>query len=123
MVRKKTQVDALAELLAAAPSKILADLLVRLSASRPDVRRECLDYLKKHLSLSDSRKNLSEGEILLALWSELDPDLSELDDYGGGDYDLADDVANLLYQIEQKLSKKRLMPSTDVSFWTTSYPI
>jgi len=64
--------------------------------------------MKYHRSHISNRKNLSEGEILLALWSELDPDLSELDDYGGGDYDLADDVANLLYQIEQKLSKKKI---------------
>ncbi|MEN8178767.1 MAG: hypothetical protein ABFS39_09115 [Pseudomonadota bacterium] len=108
MTRKQKR-DALAELLATASSQVLADLLVRLAATRPDVRRECFDYLKKHVSLSDSRKNQSEGEILLALWSELDPDLSELDEYGGGDYDQADDVASLLYQIEQKLSHKKIV--------------
>ncbi len=108
MARKQTQVDALAELLAAAPSKILADLLIRLAATRPDVRRECFDYLKKHVPLSESRKNQSEGEISLALWSELEPDLSELDEYGGGDYDMVDYVADLLYQIEQQLSRKKI---------------
>jgi len=108
MAKKLTQVDALAELLAAEPSKILADLLIRLAATRPDVRRECFDYLKKHVSLSNSRKNLSEGEVLLALWSELDPDLSELDEYGGGNYDLVDQVADLLNQIEQKLFRKKI---------------
>ena len=108
MARKQTRDDALAEVLAAAPSKILADLLIRLAATRPDVRRECFDYLKKHIQLSNKRKNQSEGEILLALWSELEPNLSELDEYGGGDYDLVDDVAGLLYQIEQRLSQKKI---------------
>ena len=92
MARKQKQVDALAELLTATPPETVVDLLVRLAATRPDVRRECFDYLKKHVALSDSRKKQSEGEILLALWSELDPDLSELDEYGGGDYDQADQV-------------------------------
>ena len=109
MARKQKQSDTLVELLAAAPSKILADLLIRLAATRPDVRRECFDYLKKHVPLSESRKNQSEGEILLALWSELEPNLSELDEYGGGDYGVADDVAGLLYQIERRLSQKKIV--------------
>lgn len=108
MARKQTQDDALAELLATAPSKILVDLLIRLAATRPDVRRECLDYLSKHIPLSNKRKNQSEGEIVLALWSELEPNLSELDEYGGGDYGVADDVAGLLYQIERRLSPKKI---------------
>ncbi len=107
MARKQKQNDVLTRLLAAAPSKTLADLLVQLAATRPDVRRECLDYLKQHISLSPSQQEHSEGEVLLALWSELVPDLDELDDYGGGDYGLADHVATLLYNIEQKLSRKK----------------
>jgi hypothetical protein len=95
-------------MLATAPSRTLTDLLVRLATTRPDVRRECFDYLKKHVPLSDSQQNQSEGEVLLALWSELAPDLSELDDYGGGDYDQADHVAGLLHEIEQKLSRKKI---------------
>ena len=67
MARKQKQVDALTELLTAAPLETARDLLVRLAATRPDARRECFDYLKKHVFLSDSRKKQSEGEILLAL--------------------------------------------------------
>jgi hypothetical protein len=108
LARRRQQNDALSALLAAAPTKTVVDLLVRLAATRPDVRRECFDYLKKHAPLSDSQKKQSEGEALLAFWSELDPDLSELDDYGGGDYDQVDRVASLLYEIEQKLSRKKI---------------
>jgi hypothetical protein len=108
LASKQKQDAALAALLVATPSGKLADLLVRLAAMRPDVRRECFHYLQKHVPLSDSQQKQSEGEVLLALWSELAPDLSELDDYGGGDYDQADQVASLLYEIEQKLSRNSL---------------
>jgi hypothetical protein len=108
MARKHKPDDPLVALLATAPPRVLADLLIRLAAARSDVRRECFDYLKKHAPLSNSPQIQSDGEVLLALWSELIPDLSELDDYGGGDYDQADRVASLLYEIEQKLSRKNI---------------
>jgi hypothetical protein len=108
VAKKRKQADALTELVATTPSHVLGDLLIKLASSRPDVRRECFDYLKKHIPLSESSKTQSEGEILLALWSELEPDLSDLDEYGGGDYDVVEDVASLLYQIEQKLSRKKI---------------
>ena len=107
MARKQKQVDVLRELLAAAPPQVLTDLLAGLAATRPDIRRECFAYLKKHVLLSVDRKQ-SEGEILLALWCELDPDLSELDECGGGDYEQVDHVAALLYEIEQKLSRNKI---------------
>jgi len=108
MTRKNKQDDALAALLHAAPASTLSELVIRLAATRADVRRECFDYLKKHVHLSARQKKQSEGEILLALWSELDPDLCELDDYGGGDYDLKDHVADLLCEITQMLSRKKI---------------
>jgi hypothetical protein len=108
MARKRNPDDPLSALLAAAPPTTLADLLVRIAATRHDVRRECFDYLKKHVTLSERQKKQSEGGALLAFWAELVPDLSELDDYGGGDYEQADHVASLLYEIEQKLSRKKI---------------
>jgi hypothetical protein len=108
LARRRKQDDPLAALLATAPPSTLTDFLVRLAAARSDVRRECFDYLNKHVPLSNSQQKQSEGEVLLAFWSELVPDLSELDDYGGGDYDQADHVASLLYEIEQKLSRRKI---------------
>jgi hypothetical protein len=49
MVKKPKKEDALAELLAAAPPKVLTDLILELAAEWPDVRRECFDYLKTHV--------------------------------------------------------------------------
>jgi hypothetical protein len=82
MAKKKSRQDPLADLLDAASPEVLAHLIVRLASSRPDVRRECFEYLKKHASLSPEQKKRSEGEAVFALWSELVPDLDELDDHG-----------------------------------------
>ena len=107
MARKRKQDDPLAALLKTATKDKLVDLLVRVAGTRPDVRRECLDYLNRHTALSPSRKKQSEGEKLLALWDELAPDLDELDAYGGGDYDVDIHVSSLLQEIALTLSRKK----------------
>lgn len=108
MAKKRKQDDPLATLLETAPKTKLVDLLVRVAGTRPDVRRECLDYVNWHTALSPSRKKQSEGEKLLALWDELAPDLDELDAYGGGDYDVDIQVSSLLQEIAQALSRKKI---------------
>ena len=50
MAKKAKNEDALAELLAVASSRVLTDLIMQLAAYRPDVRRECFDFLKTHVS-------------------------------------------------------------------------
>lgn len=108
MAGKRNQDDPLAALLETTPKAKLVDLLVRVAAKRPAVRRECLDYLNLHTALSPSRKKQSEGEKLLAQWAELAPDLDELDAYGGGDYDADIHVSSLLQEIAQGLSRKKI---------------
>jgi len=108
MTRKSKKEDALTELLAAVSIEVLTDLILLLAADRPDVRRECFDFLKSRVSVSKILKNRSEGEIILALWSELLPDLGELDEYGGGDYDIEDHVAGLLDEIRTRLDSKKV---------------
>jgi hypothetical protein len=108
VVIKHKQDDPLSALLETAPKAKLVDLIVRVASSRPDVRRECLDYLNRHTALSPSRKKQSEGEKLLALWAELAADLDELDAYGGGDYDADIHVSSLLQEIAQALSQKKI---------------
>ena len=97
--KKHKQNDPLASLLGTASKAKLVDLLVRVASTRPAVRRECLEYLNRHTSQSPSRKKHSEGERLLALWSELAPDLDDLDTYGGGDYDADIQVSSLLQEM------------------------
>ena len=108
MAKNKKRQDPLAALLTAVSPELLADLIVQLASSRPDVRRESLEYLKEHASLSPKQKTRSEGEAVFALWSELLPDLDELDNYGGGDYSVTDHVASLLVQIHEKLATGRI---------------
>jgi hypothetical protein len=102
------QNDPLRHLLEAAENKVLIELIEALAIVNPEVRRECFEYLKTHVKLSPGQKETSEGETVFALWGELEPDLTELDDYGGGDYALADHVADLLYEIVEKLTKNNV---------------
>ena len=100
--------DPLRQLLETAENKVLVEIIEDLAIMFPEVRRECFEYLKAHVKLSPGQKETSDGEAVFALWGELEPDLEELDDYGGGDYSLADHVADLFYQIEEKLTKNKV---------------
>ncbi|MDY0038859.1 MAG: hypothetical protein RBS57_00990 [Desulforhabdus sp.] len=106
MLRKAKKRDALSELLAAASHKVLSELISELANEIPDVRRACFDFLKSHVSVSKALEKRSEGEAILILWSELAPDLEELDMYGGGDYATQVLVAELLDQIRKRLESK-----------------
>jgi len=108
MGKKKKPADPLIDLLEAAKPETLITLIAELAEDRPDVRRECFDYLKKHVSLTSAQKTRSEGEIVMALWRELYPDLEELDDCGGGDYGTEDHVADLLDEIREKLVNSKV---------------
>ena len=108
MGKKKKPADPLIDLLEAAKPEALITLIAELAEDRPDVRRECFDYLKRHVSLTPAQKTRSEGEIVMALWWELYPDLEELDDCGGGDYGTEDHVADLLDEIRKKLVNSKI---------------
>jgi hypothetical protein len=108
MAKKTKKSDALTDLLEAASHKVLAKLILELATEFPEVRRECFDFLKSQISVSKALKSRSEGEAILALWSELGPDLDELDSYGGGEYATEDLVAELLDQIRERLDKKNV---------------
>jgi hypothetical protein len=110
MAKKPKKEDALVGLLKAASPAVLTDLILELATDRPDIRRECFDSLKTRVSVSKALEKRSAGEIVLALWSELEPDLCELDDYGGGDYGTMDHVAELLDQIRTQFDSKKIEP-------------
>ncbi len=108
MARKPKKGDALSELLSAASHKVLSKLILELATEFPDVRRGCFDFLKSQVSVSEALIQRSEGEAVLALWSELAPYLEELDDYGGGDYATTDHVADLLDQVRERLDSHKV---------------
>jgi hypothetical protein len=108
MTKKKEAADALTDLLSEVRSETLIELIGILAAKSPDLRQECFNYLKKHVSLTAEQKTRAEQEIVMALWLELSPDLEELDSYGGGDHGTVDNVADLLYDIQKKLADKKI---------------
>jgi hypothetical protein len=82
---KKTKAgNLLARLVSTAEKDVLGGLILELSRGEPEVRRKCFEYLKKHVVLAEDEQREAEGEALMALWTEVEPDLSELDEYGGG---------------------------------------
>ena len=103
MTKKKINPDPLLELLEVAKPELLIKLIVDLAEHHPDVRSECFDFLNKQLSLSPAQKSRSESEIVMALWGELYSDLYDFDEYGGGDYDKEDEVAELIQDIQKIL--------------------
>jgi hypothetical protein len=67
MAKKKKTADPLVDLLEAAKPETLITLIAELAEGRPDVRRECFDYLKKHVSLTPAQKTRSEGKIVVGV--------------------------------------------------------
>lgn len=47
MPKNRKRQDLLADLLTIASQEILSDLVIQVTSLRPDVRRECLEYMKK----------------------------------------------------------------------------
>ena len=80
--KKKTYQDPLDQLVTAADTEILGKLIKRLALARPEIRRECFEFLKDHVSLNPDDESVSAGEAMFAIWMELEPDLSELDEEG-----------------------------------------
>jgi hypothetical protein len=50
----------------------------------------------------------ADAETVFALWEELEPDLAELDEYGGVDGDVQDRVSDLLYELSETLQKSQV---------------
>lgn len=97
--------DPLVGLLEAAEHDVLITLVRSLAGMRPDVRRACFEYLEKHVASSPGGLAEAEGELAFSIWEELEPDLAELDEYGGGGCDLVDHVGDLLWDLQEKLKK------------------
>lgn len=106
--KMKKRKDPLEQLIKAASPEVLGKLIKKLALSMPETRRECFEFLKKHVILTPEESAISEGEALSALWDELEFDLSELDEYGGGDYSIENHVGLLLYDLSEKLRKKKV---------------
>ncbi|GAX61574.1 hypothetical protein SCALIN_C25_0021 [Candidatus Scalindua japonica] len=100
--------EPLAELLNFAEKDDLVKLVLGLAARDNSIRRECLDTLKETVKVSNVLKEGAASSALLSLWRELEPELAELDEYGGGDHGQEDDVSEYLSELCDKLDETTL---------------
>lgn len=96
--------EPLIELLNLAEKHVIVELVLKLARSDNSIRRECLDNLTEKVKTDKILKKDAESSSMLSLWYELEPDLSELDEYGG-DYETEDEVGDYLCELFEKLEK------------------
>ena len=97
--------DPLISMLNAASKDDLIELIKELKGNALSIRRICIDFLKDKVTISSSVNAAARSSAALTLWHEVEPELSELDEYGGGDYSLMEDVGEGLYQLYKKLKE------------------
>ncbi|NPV51896.1 MAG: hypothetical protein HPY71_00020 [Firmicutes bacterium] len=91
------------ELLKAADAATLRELVNHFLANGPHLQRECIDFLMARLDLTPVAEANAKAEAMFALWNELEPDLADLDRYGGGPEEVQDNVAELLQSLAVSL--------------------
>jgi len=57
--RRKNRKDPLDQLIKAATPEVLGKLIKELALSRPETRRECFEFLKKHVTLTSNNGELN----------------------------------------------------------------
>src|SRR5947208_16049561 len=72
-------------LLERADARTLAQLVRHLAATRPEVRRECSEFLSRHGGLTSGALTAVDPGTPLALWQALEPDLHHLRQHGEQD--------------------------------------
>jgi len=102
----------LEQLIEAADPAVLSQLIQQLAASGSSVRRQCLEFLQKHVTVTSERNTRADVEAVFSIWDELEPDLADLNEYGGGPDEIVDHVAGLRYDLAQKL-KQCAIPRDD----------
>lgn len=86
------EIQPLDELTERADPELLKQLIHWLANKDPIVRRECLDFLKQKITLPTQSIIKVDTEEIWTLWEELESDLSELDEYGGGPDEMEEHV-------------------------------
>lgn len=95
--------DPLLNLIELAAKKDLQEVVKELCEDNLENRRFCIDSLKEKINENVIRDNSDESSLALDLWYEVEPELSELDEYGGGDYDTEDNVMDCLMNLQDTL--------------------
>jgi len=83
---KRGRGQALLELIQRTERPMLAELVRQLAAISPETERTCFEYLRSHVAKTPDAKAEMAAGVVFTLWSEIEPDLAELDECGGGDH-------------------------------------
>lgn len=102
------EIQPLGELTERADPELLKQLIHWLANKDPIVRRKCLDFLKQKITLPTQSIIKVDTEEIWTLWEELESDLSELDEYGGGPDEMEEHVSECLSQMEELLKEKEI---------------
>ena len=75
MAKKPKKEDALVGLLKVASPAVLTDLILKLATDRPDIRRECFDFLKTRVSVSKALEKYKAFKKMCqaAEWAQFEP--------------------------------------------------
>ena len=103
---KKT--ESLQSLLDRADSSLLKELILKWCLDEPQLQQNCLKFLRSRTDLTTDEEGDANTEEAFTIWGEVESDLSELDEFGGGDEDTEDYVAQQLYDLEKKLCETTL---------------
>ncbi len=95
-LQDKINKQPLVALLNSAEKEDLAKLILELAASDNSIKRRCLNALKNRVDIDNDLKRTAESSAALSLWYEVEFELSELDEYGGGDYGQEQEVGDKL---------------------------
>lgn len=100
--------DPLLNMLDAADKNDLIFLITKLAQNDLSIYRMCIDYLQQQVTVSSSIHDSAESSAALTLWYEIEPELSELDQYGGADYSTEREVVEGLHELYNLLEKVTL---------------
>lgn len=103
--QKPDKPQELAELVRSSDPADLRDLVVRLVAAHPELIEQCCAFLAARLPTPEQ----AAAQTVFSLWGELEHDLAELDNYGGGDEEQQEMVGGLLAEIAGKLAEGQVV--------------
>ncbi len=100
--------DPLDELIRSADASVLGRLIQQLAATGPAMRRECLEFFRRRIPVAAEAQADVEAETIFSLWDELESDLAELDEFGGGEEEIEYRVSDLLSELADKLKRSKV---------------
>jgi len=107
-MRTRPQKDALEEMLEQASASTLTALVKRLTITHVGLVAECCEFLLEHADLSDQKRSDLASEQVASIWNELNVNINELNEYGGGDDSTYESVWELTQQLVETVKNNNV---------------